>query len=82
MSEWNEDVIRNKPSIVLWGSITAIAIMRYLLVSICRGAQRQDEAPLGQEASEAQSRNKAAEERLINLLGETTRVRHIDMFGT
>ncbi|CAJ1945182.1 unnamed protein product [Cylindrotheca closterium] len=73
MSEWGDNIIRNKQSLVLWGSVTVIAIIRYAYDSRC-GGRRQVEVPLNPEEAEAQSRNKAAEESLINLLVETLEV--------
>ncbi|CAJ1945181.1 unnamed protein product [Cylindrotheca closterium] len=72
MSERSEGFVRNKQNLVLWGTLIAIALLRYLYVAICGVGQRPVEAPAGAEDAEAQSRNKAAEERLINLLDKTT----------
>lgn len=80
MSEWSESFGGNKKSFVLWGAITAIAILKYLYESKC-GRRRQVEAPVEQDERDAQARNKAAEERLIHLLNETTEVSHMYIFG-
>mmetsp|Transcript_32643 Transcript_32643/g.79167 ORF Transcript_32643/g.79167 Transcript_32643/m.79167 type:complete len:183 (+) Transcript_32643:42-590(+) len=71
MSEWSEGFFKNKNSLLLWGSVTAIAIMRYAYETKC--ARRGEEEPVAvdPEEPETQNRNKAAEERLFRLLDET-----------
>lgn len=81
MSEWSEGGIRNKNSLVLWGSVTVIAFIRYLYDSRC-GERRGLVGPVDPEEPEVQSRNRAAGENLINLLDETTRVRQLNIIGT
>lgn len=80
MAEWDDGVVRNKSSIVLWGILVSIAFLRYFYIATCGG--RQYAAPVDPEqADAARSRNKAAEESLIDLLDRTTRVRRIWMYS-
>ena len=76
MSEWGEGLIRNKSSLVLWGTVTVIAILRYIYEARC-APQRFQEGPLDEEEAEAQIRNSAAEGRLLNKLEEATGVRFL-----
>lgn len=66
---------------MLWGAVTVIAILRYMWYDLRCGGRRQVEATVNPEESAAESRNKAAEERLITLLYETTGVRQLSVFG-
>ena len=59
---------------MLWGTVTVIAILKYLYEIKC-SRRRYEETALGSEDPEAESRNSAAEERLLIQLEEATGVR-------